>query len=350
MAGCQASAGGRAPLQARTERAATLHAVETMTSAVVEGPGRVSFARVPAPEPGPGDVLVRVEGCGVCASSVPLWEGRPWFTYPLAPGAPGHEGWGVERETGRRVAFVSYTAYAELEAVPREAVVPLPEELDIPFPGEAIGCAMNVFARSGVRARDTVAIVGCGFLGLLLVQLCVGAGARVRAFSRRPDALALARDFGAATPDELEEESCTVVIETGGVQATLDQATRLCGARAGLVVAGYHQDGERRVDMQLWNWRGLDVVNAHERELYRYVEGIRAGAAAVVQGQLDPSPLLTHVLPLRRLGEALELARTRPPGFVKAVVVTSARLRRGRGSASSASAGSGAAASRRSSA
>jgi NADPH2:quinone reductase len=309
-------------LRGRAEGASTLHAVETMTAAVVEGPGRVAFARIAAPEPRPDDVLVRVEGCGVCASSIPLWEGRPWFTYPLAPGAPGHEGWGVEVESGRRVAFVSYTAFAELEAVPREAVVPLPEELDAPFPAEAIGCAMNVFARSGVRARDTVAIVGCGFLGLLLVQLCVGAGARVRAFSRRPDALELARYFGAATPDELEEESCNVVIETGGVQATLDQATRLCGVRARLVVAGYHQDGERSVDMQIWNWRGLDVINAHERELSRYVEGIRAGAAAVVEGQLDPIPLLTHVLPLRRLRDAFELARTRPPGFVKAVVVT----------------------------
>src|SRR3954462_13280031 len=138
MAGCRASAGGRAPLQARTERAATLHAVVTMTSAVVEGPGRVNFARVPATGPGTGDVLVRVEGCGVCASSVPLWEGRPGFSYPLAPGAPGHEGWGVEVETGRRVAFVSYTAYGELEAVPREAVVALPDELAAPFPGEAI--------------------------------------------------------------------------------------------------------------------------------------------------------------------------------------------------------------------
>src|SRR4051794_23147982 len=213
--GCRPTASERRPLQRAAERTATLHAVETMTAAVVEAPGHVAFARVPAPEVGPDDVLVRVEGCGVCASSVPLWEGRPWFTYPLAAGAPGHEGWGVEIETGRRVAFVSYTAFAELEAVPREALVPLPDELEGPFPGEAIGCGMNVFARSGVRRGDTVGVVGCGFLGLLLVQLCAGSGARVLAYSRRPDALALARGFGAETPAEVEEASCSVVIEAG---------------------------------------------------------------------------------------------------------------------------------------
>src|SRR4051794_128327 len=176
MPGCPRTASGRRPLYRAAERTATLHAVETMTAAVVEAPGHVSFARVPAPEVGPDDVLVRVEGCGVCASSVPLWEGRPWFTYPLAAGAPGHEGWGVEVETGRRVAFVSYTAYAELEAVPREAVAALPDELDAPFPGEAIGCAMNVFARSGVRRRDTVAGLGRGVLRLPLLPPCGRAG------------------------------------------------------------------------------------------------------------------------------------------------------------------------------
>ena len=74
--------------------------------------------------------------------------------------------------------------------------------------------------------------------------------------------------------------------------------------------------------MQLWNWRGLDVVNAHERDPAIRLDGIREAAAAVVEGRLDPAPLYTHVFPLDRLGEAFELARRRPDGFVKALVVT----------------------------
>jgi threonine dehydrogenase-like Zn-dependent dehydrogenase len=182
---------------------------------------------------------------------------------------------------------------------------------------------MNVFARSEIRPGDTVGVVGCGFLGLLLVQLCRGMGARVLAFSRRESALALARSFGAETPETGEDGSCDVAIEASGVQDTLDAAARLPCVRGRLVVAGFHQDGSRTVDLQSWNWRGIDVVNAHERDRARVVEGIRAAANAIVEGQLDPAPLYTHVLPLDRVDEAFELVRTRPDGFVKALVTTS---------------------------
>ena len=293
-----------------------------MRAAVIQTARRVAVERRAVPEAGPGQTLVRLHGCGVCASSLPVWEGRPWFRYPLESGAPGHEGWGVEVESGRRVALLCERSFADYAVVPEEHVVPLPAELDGPFPGEALGCALNVFARSGVRAGDTVAVVGAGFLGLLLVQLCVDSGARTLAFARRPESLERARSFGAETPAQPEEESCDVAIEAAGAQETLDLAARLCRVRGRLVIAGYHQDGPRTIDLQLWNWRGLDVVNAHERGPSVAVEGIRAAAAAVAEGRLHPRPLYTHVRPLERLDEAFELARTRPPGFVKALVTT----------------------------
>jgi threonine dehydrogenase-like Zn-dependent dehydrogenase len=298
-------------------------AARTMRAAVLQAPRSITVERRTVPEPRAGETLVRLEGSGVCASSLPLWEGREWFEYPLESGSPGHEGWGVEVESGRPVAVLSQHAFAEYVAVPAERLVPLPAALDgVVFPGEALGCALNVFARSGVRAGDTVAVVGTGFLGLLLVQLCVAAAARTFAFSRRPESLELARSFGAETPAEARDETCDVVIEAGGVQETLELATRLCRVRGRLVLAGYHQDGRRSVDVQLWNWRGLDVVNAHERDPAVVLRGLRAAADAVVAGRIDPLPLCTHVLPLERLEEAFELARTRPPEFVKAVVVT----------------------------
>jgi threonine dehydrogenase-like Zn-dependent dehydrogenase len=292
-----------------------------MRAFVVAGARDAQAVRVPVPQPLEGEVLVRVDGCGVCASSLPLWEGRSWFAYPGPAGAPGHEAWGVEVESGRRVALLGSNGYAEYESLPADAVVPLPPELDDePFPGEALGCAMNVFARSGIGAGQTVGVVGTGFLGLLLVQLAVRAGARVRAISRRETGLALARRFGAETPGEVEPESCDVAIEAGGVQETLDQAADLPRAGGRLIVAGFHQDGPRTIDLQGWNWRGLDVVNAHERAERVRLDGIRAAVAAVTSGLLDPAPLYTHVLSLEQTGAAFELARTRPEGFVKALV------------------------------
>src|SRR5436190_7939026 len=119
-----------------------------------------------------GEVRVRLNQCGVCASNLPVWEGRPWFRYPLDSGAPGHEGWGVVdaigdavqtvRE-GDRVAFLSNRAYAEYDVTKSDALVHLPAALDgRRFPGEALGCAMNIFHRSMIRSGQTVAVIGAG--------------------------------------------------------------------------------------------------------------------------------------------------------------------------------------------
>ena len=286
-------------------------------SAVVTAPGRVEVRPSAVPEPGPGEVLLRLEGCGVCGSNVPVWEGRPWFEYPLEPGAPGHEGWGRvaavgagvdERLLGRRVAALSYRAFAGHDVAPAEHVVELPSELEgTPFPGEALACAVNVFGRSDVRAGQTVAVVGVGFLGSLLVQLAGAAGAEV---------VEVRRD----TPVDAYRERCERVLEAAGTQAALDTASQLVAAGGRLVIAGYHQDGPRTVDLQSWNWRGLDVVNAHERDPAVYAAGMREAVAAVLDGRIELEPLLTHRFPLERLGDALEAARARPPGFVKAWV------------------------------
>src|SRR5215212_5481257 len=179
-----------------------------MQAAVIVAPTRLQIEEVPLPEPGAGEVRVELEGCGVCGSNLPPWEGRPWFNYPLGPGELGHEGWGRVHaigkgvqgwETGDRVAMLSQRAYAQYDVAPAEALVRLPDSLAAkPFPGEALGCALNVFRRCDVKAGQTVAIVGIGFLGALLTALSARAGAQVIAISRRPFALEMAEKLGAA--------------------------------------------------------------------------------------------------------------------------------------------------------
>jgi 2-desacetyl-2-hydroxyethyl bacteriochlorophyllide A dehydrogenase len=299
---------------------------------VISRPGAVALATVSTPTPGPGEVLVEIEGCGICGSDLPVWEGRPWFEYPREPGAPGHEGWGRVAatgdgvrglEVGRRVAAIAYRSDAEYDVAPADAVVPLPDALeDEPFPGEPLGCAINVARRSDLRAGQTVAVIGTGFLGALLVQLAARAGARVIAISRRPFALEVARRMGAEealaldgdTRARIEELTggalCDRVIEVAGKQESLDLAGALTRVRGRLVIAGFHQDGPRQVDM----------INAHERDPAMYVQGVREAAEAVATGRLDPSPLYTHRFPLDRIGEAFATAGARPDGFLKALV------------------------------
>lgn len=323
---------------------ATGVAQRTMRAAVLAAPGRVELRDTPVPAPQAGQVRVRLEGSGVCASNLSVWGGQPWFDYPLPTGAPGHEGWGIVDAVGAgvsalaegdRVALLSQRAYAEYDVAAEEETVRLPSQLDgTHFPGEPLGCALNIFGRSGVAAGQNVAIVGIGFLGALLTQLASDAGARVIAVSRRDFSLSVGTAMGAAAAVPLEDPSstvdrvreltdgdlCDVVIEATGKQGPLDLAAELTRVRGRLVIAGYHQDGPRQVDMQLWNWRGLDVINAHERDPTLYLRGMREAVDAVVSGRLDPMPLYTHSYPLERLDEALDATRDRPDGFLKAVV------------------------------
>jgi threonine dehydrogenase-like Zn-dependent dehydrogenase len=130
----------------------------------------------------------------------------------------------------------------------------------------------------------------------------------------------------ARIPEEVRELTggrlCDRVIECVGAQGPLDLAGELTAERGRLVIAGFHQDGPRQVNLFLWNWRGLDVINAHERDPAIYLEGIRMAVDAVVSGRIDPRPLYTDDVPLARLGDAFERVRTRPVGFLKALVRT----------------------------
>jgi threonine dehydrogenase-like Zn-dependent dehydrogenase len=319
-------------------------ATKTMSAAVLTGPGRIELKQVALPEPGPGQVRLRLEGCGVCASNLTPWAGPEWMQFPTEPGALGHEGWGVvdklgdgvtDLAVGDRVAALSYHAYAPYDVADASACVKLPESLaGQPLPGEPLGCATNIFRRSDIEAGQTVAIVGVGFLGAVLTRLASQAGARVIAVSRRAFSLDVARRMGAAEVVAMDDHwriietvreltggvFCERVIEAVGKQWPLDLSAELTRERGKLIVAGYHQDGPRQVNMQLWNWRGLDVINAHERDPVLYVQGIRDAVEAIASGRLDPTSLYTHVYPLDRLDEALNATRDRPDGFLKALV------------------------------
>ena len=315
----------------------------TMLATHITGPERAELVEVDLPVPGPGEIRVRLEGSGVCGSDLPVWQGRPWFEYPREPGAPGHEGWGhvdavgdgvTGLREGDRVTGLLFHAYAEQDLMQAADAVRLPGELDgLDVPGEPLACAMNVMARSGIEAGMTVAILGTGFLGLLLTQLAAAAGAQVIAVGRREVPLTLARQMGAGLALDMGEDPltrigsasdgrlCDVVVEATGAPETLELAGPLTRVRGRIVIAGYHQDGRRSIDVGLWNWRGLDVINAHERDPAIYRAGLAAAVAAIGEGRLDPRPLFSHRVGLSDPAQALGLASRRPVEFVKALMV-----------------------------
>jgi threonine dehydrogenase-like Zn-dependent dehydrogenase len=314
-----------------------------MRAATLIEPRRFEVARIDPPAPGKGEILLRVAGCGVCGSDMGPWKGVAGISYPLLPGAPGHEVYGTVAAVGSGVASLAagdpvtalaVRAYAELDLAPADSAVRLPPALaGRPVLGEPVACAVNVARRAGVAEGDLVVVVGTGFLGALLIPLLSRLRPRrIVAVSRRPAGLDLARRLGADEALTYDDDvrgrvgvlsggrMADVVVEATGRQAPLDLAADLVRVRGRLIVAGYHQDGPRTVNMQSWNWRGLDVVNAHERDPAVYRAGMEEGVRLLAAGELDLAPLLTHRFPLAEINRAFATAEERPAGFLKAVV------------------------------
>ena len=315
-----------------------------MIAAVLTRPQSFELQQISTPLLKVDEVKIRVEGCGVCASSIPLWEGREWFQYPMEPGSPGHEGWGVVEEVGEKiekvkagdhVAFLSFHAYAEYDVAKENALVRIPASLfNKPFPGEPLGCAINIFNRSDISQNDVVAIIGIGFLGALLCQLVKHRGAKLIAISRRLYSLEFAEQYGASEVVQITSTwevtnkvaeitgntFCSRVIEATGKQEGIDIASEIVAEGGKMIIAGYHQDGLRQVNMQKWNWKGIDVINAHERDNAKYLSGMQLAVEAMASGMIDTDLLYTHTFPLSEVSKGFELTRSRPDGFMKALV------------------------------
>jgi NADPH:quinone reductase len=299
-----------------------------MRAARLVGARDLQVVEVAEPSPGPGEALVRLRACGICGSDLNAWRGVTGIEYPLPPGAPGHETWGEVVEirdgatglrVGQRVTGMLWNGLAELGVARAEDLL----AIDQPLLGEPLGCAMNVVRRAGTAER--VAFVGFGYLATICAQL-LPPGSRWIALSRRQESRELALRLGAeaahtfeSVPSELWD-SFPVVVEAGGAQQTLDFATWLTAFNGRLVVAGYHADGPRTVNMQSWNWKGLDVINAHDRRPAVIVDALREGLRLSTERGLDLAALQTHTFDLDAAAEAFRLSEDRPPGFLKAVV------------------------------
>ncbi len=314
-----------------------------MKTSVIESPLNIFVRETDIPQISDEEVLVKLDGTGVCASNLPVWEGREWFRYPFEPGAPGHEGFGriaalgsqVQNfSVGDKVSLISYHAYAEFDKAHYSNVARIPESLGgTAFPGEPAACAVNVFRRSDIHDGQKVLIIGAGYLGCLLVQLVKNAGGEVAVVSRRKTSLGFAKQAGADHTIEMDEHFDTIcslkkvfprgferIIEATGMQSSIDLATEVIDTRGRLVIAGYHQDGPRNVNMQVWNWKGIDVINAHERDPRIYISGLEEAISLAEKNILQPGKFITHYVELNDINDAFKMLKGRPESFLKAVI------------------------------
>jgi threonine dehydrogenase-like Zn-dependent dehydrogenase len=232
----------------------------------------------PTPNPGPGEVLVRVRASGVCASELHPWaDGRPGYPHRF-----GHEpmetviaaGPEVTRfREGDRVTGLFQAAYAELCLAREDDVLLLvpdgiAEESAL---GEPLACLVSAQRRTPVELADRVALIGLGYMGLGVLQLLKLSGpSRIVAIDVRKEARTAAEELGAdeaydpsQLPDEYKitnfgdwqsDRGFDVVVEGSGTEPGLTLAGEMVRAHGVLSILGYHQGGPRQVDVGMWNW------------------------------------------------------------------------------------------------
>ncbi|HEX3672511.1 MAG TPA: alcohol dehydrogenase [Candidatus Cybelea sp.] len=257
---------------------------ETMRAAVVPAPeaGALEMRDVALRDPGPGEVRIKVEACGVCHSDALTVTGAwPGISFPRAPGheiagridalGPQTDGWKREERVGvgwhgghdgtcdrcrrgdfitcrnGRIPGISYDGgYAQYVIAPVVALARIPDELTA-VEAAPLMCAgittFNSLRHSGARAGDLVAILGVGGLGHLAVQYASKMGFRTVAIARGSDKEALARSLGAVEYiDSRITDPGNALQAMGGARLVLSTVTAAAAMEP--IIPGLAVDGQ----------------------------------------------------------------------------------------------------------
>lgn len=241
-------------------------------------------------------------------------------------------------EEGQRVTGLIYGGFADYAVAKNDLVIAAPDGIsDEAVMGEPLSCMMSAIRRTSVDLGDQIALIGLGYMGLLCLMALRLRGAReIIAIDPREDARNRALALGAdkvmtaeevsspiilKTFDEIEKDfGVDVVVEASGHPAALSLAGEMTKAHGLLSIVGYHQGGPRSIDMQMWNWKALSVLNAHERRSGYQMNCMKRGLDLIAAGRFDPGPLTTHRFRLDEVDRAFETVVQKPDGFVKAIV------------------------------
>ena len=344
-----------------------------MRAAVYRGPGILQIEEVPVPEVARGEMLVRVDACGVCGTDIKkikrgLLPGPRIFGHEIA-GTVARVGAGVARfREGNRVAlhhhipcracfFCRTGAYAQCRAYQRngttagfepagggfaeyvkamdwivdQGAIPIPADVPAAVAAfvEPVNTCLKAVRRARVARGETVLVVGQGAIGLLLTQLCRWAGADVLASDTLPDRLDASRRLGAAAAlpasAEVAREAraltggrgadCAFLAALG--QAPFDQAVDATRPGGRIMVFAATSPGETAS-------LDLGALCAAEKELLTSysasVEVQDLAAQLVFSREIRVEELVTHRFPLEEATRAVEVASRPAPGVLKVVL------------------------------
>ncbi|MFC1525799.1 zinc-binding dehydrogenase [Candidatus Latescibacterota bacterium] len=320
------------------------------------GPKQLELRDIELPEPGPGEVLVRVSACGICTWDLFIYAGG-FQDQQAFPFYFGHEGIGrvvqcgpgVDVPRNQRVALRESEVIgspggghlADLSIQPAASLIELPED-DVPdtqFMIEPAACCANAIDISPVHPGERVALVGSGYMGSILLQLLTMSPAReIVVFEQRPEALAYAESLpdpaglpsaplrtidtrktppGGSWSDA--EGTFDLVIEATGVEPGFRLADSLVRPGGRLTVFSWlHHPFE--FDFGSWHQRGLTVNNSSPAASWDFTRCFHQARELIHAGRIDQSSLVTHVGPPEDAARIYELGLDKTDGYIKGVI------------------------------
>lgn len=315
------------------------------------------LTEVAVPQPGPGEVQIRVEAAGICGTDRHLFLGE----FPCRPPVTlGHEfsgivtatGPGVTLPAGSRVTCDPNTpclacdacqrgrvnlcaqnavtgitrdgGFAPVAVFPAHKAILLPAEMD-PLCGafcEPLACTIHGLDMAAPVPGERVIILGGGVIGLLALQLARNAGAEVLVITRhagkRDLALALGASVTAATPQEalnLWPKGADVVLECAGVVETVETAPPLTRSGGRIVILGVLPKGQRV------SFEPFDLLFREIRMLHSFINPFTQGRAAamIAGGSVQVAPLISRTIALSEAAAAI--ANPALAGEVRVLVI-----------------------------
>lgn len=298
--------------------------------------GGLEIIEIDVPDPRPGEVQVKAAACGICKWDTSTYKNGFEAPFPT-PG--GHEGVGYINKVGPgvkglkegdRVANGSFAGYTNVPA-DRIYVIPPSDLPDEHWIVEPVSCVVTGLDTSRLLPGDHVAVIGCGFMGLMFVQtLAHSFVERVAAFDIDEEKLALAARLGATGTfnpgtdgfeeklEELRALEFDKVIDSSGSGQGLDLAVKLVKT-GGLVSLFGWIHGDARIAGTDWHFGGFTVVNSSPMAAVR--DTFPPAMRLIQRGIVDLGPLVTDVVTLDEYKALLdEVTKGRDRMYVKGVV------------------------------
>jgi L-iditol 2-dehydrogenase len=315
-----------------------------MKAAILYGPHDFRIEELKSPEIKNDECLIKVRACGVCHSEIHQWDTKEkGLEYPRHI---GHEVSGEIIKTGfevkgfkngdRVAVWTNGKGYAEEAAVKIDRLFKIKDRIDYELAlAEPIACTTNAVIKANIQLADTIALVGTGFMGLILLQELKLQGPKIIvAIDIRDEMLNLAKQLGADilinpskkdVKKEIEKitdgNGVDASFEVGGIQTTLDLAADILRMEGKLVIFGYHPGPRQIKNLGYWNWMAFDIVNAHFRNINIILHGSKVGMELLNEGKINMKPLVTNKFSLQDIELAFMAAKEKPEGFVKSVIV-----------------------------